>query len=202
MVVHDPGDAQRAKHTSPTHNQHDSSKDKALEGANGPNRKEIGAKPIKQDQNSEFAGDLAVAADARKMAREENEQAKEEADAELAQAMELEMEANYSSNEEDDRKMTKEEMDQARVLKVTTDMDIDTDNTIEETIINNTDNHASETEINHTTEVEVMGSTPRQATEKEKENDKEKETEINNQTKEIEVQGSSPKIDKKKQRTN
>ena len=58
------------------------------------------------------------------------------------------------------------------------------DNTIEETIIHNTNNQASEAERNNnTTEAEVRGSTPRQ----------DKETEINNQTKESEDQGSSPK---------
>ena len=96
MVVHDPGDAQRAKHTSPTHNQHDSSKDKALEGANGPNRKEIGAKPKENDKNSEITVDIAVAA----AADASSKQTQEAIDADAAMAMELELElANYSSTE-------------------------------------------------------------------------------------------------------
>ena len=98
MVVHDPGDAQQDKRTSLTHNQHDSSNDKAVEGANGQNRKEIGAKPKENDKNSEITVDIAVAADARKMTREENDQANDEADAAMARKLELKFNANYSSS--------------------------------------------------------------------------------------------------------
>ena len=97
MVVRNPGDAQGGKRTSSTHDQHDPGKVKAFEGKDGPNRKEIGAKLIKNDKNGQIAGNIvtstaaAIAADDQKMTREDQkiEQAKDEG-ADTAMVMELE----------------------------------------------------------------------------------------------------------------
>ena len=49
-----------------------------LEGTNGPNRKEIGAKLIKEDKNTGLDVGTAAGAEARKMTRDDLEQAKDE----------------------------------------------------------------------------------------------------------------------------
>ena len=84
MVVRDPGDAQRGKRTSTTQDRHDSSKDKALVGANGPNRKEIGAKLNEKDKNSEIPVDTAAAVAAAADASSKQTQEAIAADAEMA----------------------------------------------------------------------------------------------------------------------
>ena len=86
MVVHDPGDAQRGKSTSTTQDRHDPSKAKALDGLNEPNGTAIGEKLIKQDHNSEFTGDNAVAVAADASSKQIA------ADAEMAMELELEFE--------------------------------------------------------------------------------------------------------------
>ena len=100
MVVHDPGDAQRVKCTSTTHDQHDPGQVKALEGRDGTNRKKIGAKLIENDNKREIAVDIAVDT-ANRHERDAIKQAKDE-DADAAMAMELELEANYYRTDEDD----------------------------------------------------------------------------------------------------
>ena len=53
MEEFDPGDPQGGKRTSTTRDQHDPGKVQALEGNDGPNLKEIGAKTNKNNKNGQ-----------------------------------------------------------------------------------------------------------------------------------------------------
>ena len=114
MVDFDPGDPQGGKRTSITHDQHDRGKLRALEGKDGTNLKEIGAKTSKNNKNSQI-GLIGIGQDRddddaedkeedRKMTKAELEEAKDAAMAmSMARAMATETELDNSNEAEDNR---------------------------------------------------------------------------------------------------
>ena len=107
MEDFDPGDPQGSQRTSTTHDQHDPGKAKAFEGKDGPNRKEIGAKLIKNNKNGQIdTCDIASGGnneDDQKMTRAEIEQAKDVMKANIQEFYQVDDdESEASEGEEDD----------------------------------------------------------------------------------------------------